>query len=255
VKEAAVFTCEKDFRKWFEQNLDRFGIKEIILSQEVCPDYVVIMQDGRCAKIEAELFAVNFKYHGHDPKNVDYIVACYSKTEQIEGVPVLSVHKFWCYDLEPSEPLPPEAPLSKDEARLLSAIDQSGGISICALSAGELAGDSQLYMRVSPEWTKSLPRKRIEEGLGNVLSESAKKWVRKYHHFLVGAGISEKACVLIESLVRRGLVQCRPISFISSAFDGAIVDHPAWLPIELRTTLKAWEYHEEDIMRYLCGRC
>jgi hypothetical protein len=55
MKEAAVFTSEADFRRWFEKNLVRFGIRKIVLSQEVCPDYVVIMEDGRTAKIEAAL--------------------------------------------------------------------------------------------------------------------------------------------------------------------------------------------------------
>jgi len=251
MKEAAVFTTEKDFRKWFDQNLDKFGIKEIYLSQETCPDYVVVMQDGRHSKIEAELFAENFKYHGHDPKKADCIVACYSKSEQVCGVPVMCVHKLWCFDAEAFEPLSPEAPLSEDEARLLSAIHQSGGISICSLSQGELAGEMELFMRAPPEWMKSLRWKRIEEGLGNVLSPSAKKWAMEYHHFLVGAGISKKGCALIESLVRRGLIESRPISWLSSAFDGAILDHPGWLPVELRATDRAWEYHQADIVKYL----
>lgn len=98
MKEAVVFTNEKEFRGWFEKNLSQFGIKEIFLSQEACPDYVVIMEDGRPAKVEAELFGVNFKYHGHDPAKADFIVACYSKTDEVEGVPVKAVHRLWCFD-------------------------------------------------------------------------------------------------------------------------------------------------------------
>ena len=98
MKEAVVFTNEKEFRRWFEKNLSIFGIKEIFLSQEVCPDYVVIMEDGHPAKVEAELFAVNFKYHGHDPAKADFIVACYSKTDEVEGVPVKAIHRLWCFD-------------------------------------------------------------------------------------------------------------------------------------------------------------
>jgi len=254
MKEAAVFTAEKDFREWFERNLDQFGIKEIVLSQEPCPDYVAILSDGRCAKIEAELFAANFKYHRHDPKKVDYIVACYSNTQQVEGVPVLSVHKLWCYDIEAFQPIPSEAPLSEDEARLLSAIHFTGGISLSALSQGELAGDEQLYMRVPPDWIKALPHKRIEDSAGNILSESAKKWVRKYHHVLVGEGISEEGCALIESLLSRRLIEWRPISFLASAYDGAVVKHPAWLPVELRTSPLALEYHKRDITTHPFGR-
>lgn len=136
MKEAIVFTNEAGFRSWFEKNLARFGIKEIVHSQEVCPDYWVIMEDGKHARIETELFAVNFKYHRHDPAKADYIVACYSKTDEILGVPVMAVHRLWCFDLEPSEMLPPEDSLNEDEASLLSAIHQTGGISVSALSQG-----------------------------------------------------------------------------------------------------------------------
>ena len=253
MKEAGVFTTEADFRTWFEKNLGNFGVREIVLSQEVCPDYVVIMQDGRTVKIEAELFAVSFKYHGHDPSKVDYILACYSKTKEVEGVPVIAVHKLWCFDVESAIPLPAEAPLSEGEAGLLSAIHQSGGISVSALSEGKLAGDQQLFLRVPPELVAAIPRGRIVDSILNILSQRTKEWLRRYHHVLVGAGISRGGCELIESLVRRGLVEYRPIAFISSGYDGVIVDHPAWLPMELRATREAWEYHKDDIMKHLLG--
>src|SRR5260370_1159274 len=105
------------------------------------------MNDGSVAKIELELFAVNFRYHGHDPKTVDYIVACYSKSDEVEGVPVIAVNKLWCFDHTPEAPIAPEAPLSEAEAKLLSAIDFFGGIAISALSNGRLAGDQELWFR------------------------------------------------------------------------------------------------------------
>lgn len=254
MKEAAIFTNEADFRRWFERNLARFGIKEIVLSQEVCPDYVVIMEDDRPAKIEAELFAVNFKYHGHDPTKADYIVACYSKSAEVEGVPVMAVHRLWCFDVEPLDPLPPDDPLGEDEASLLSAIHQSGGISVSALSQGELGGDQQLWMRVSPEKIAAIPRGRIVDSLLNILTQPAKEWLRKYHHLLVGAGISEEGCRLLESLMRHRLIEHRPIEVIAAMYDGVIVMHPAWFPVEVHATPEAWKYHKDDILKYLFGR-
>lgn len=53
VKEVPLSTTEADFREWFEEHLDQFDIREIILSQEPCPDYVVMMNDGTPAKVEA----------------------------------------------------------------------------------------------------------------------------------------------------------------------------------------------------------
>ncbi len=254
MKEAVVFTNETEFRSWFEKNLSRFGIKEIFLSQEVCPDYVVIMDDGRPAKVEVELFAVSFRYHGHDPAKADFIVACYSKTDEVEGVPVKAIHRLWCFDPEPLDFLSPSDPLSEDEAALLSAIHQSGGVSLSALSEGELCGDQEIWIRVPPEKIAAIPRGQIDDSVLNILTQSAKKWVRKYHHLLIGVGISAEGCRLLESLVRRQLIAHRPINFMASVYDGVIVEHPAWLPVEVYATLQAREYHKDDILKYLFGK-
>jgi hypothetical protein len=254
VKEATVFTNEAEFRSWFEKNLSRFGVKEIFLSQETCPDYVVVMEDGRYAKVEAELFAVNFRYHGHDPSKVDYIVACYSKTDEVEGVPVKAVHRLWCFDPDPLELLPPESPLTEDEASLLSAIHQSGGISLSALAEGSLRGDQQIWIRVPPEKIAAIPRGRIEDSVLNILTQPAKEWLRKYHHLLIGAGISEDGCRLLESLTRHQLIGHRPINFMAAVYDGVIVKHPAWFPVEVYDRPEARQYHWDDILKYLFGK-
>ena len=47
MREAAIFKTEGEFREWFEARLDRFGVKRIILSQEVSPYYTLEMTDGR----------------------------------------------------------------------------------------------------------------------------------------------------------------------------------------------------------------
>jgi hypothetical protein len=212
------------------------------------------MQDGTPAKIEAELFDISFKYHRHDPAKADYIVACYSKMAEVEGVPVLAVHRLWCFDVEPSERVPPENPLNEDEASLLSAIHQTGGLSVSALSQGDLAGDQEIWMRVPPDKIAAIPRGRILDDIFNILTQPAKEWLRKYHHLMVGAGISEKSCRLLESLMRRQLIAYRPIEIIASMYDGVIVNHPAWFPVEVYATHDAWKYHKDDIVKYLFGK-
>ena len=251
MREATVFTTEADFRRWFEAHLSAFGVRKIVLSQEVCPDYVVEMESGEILKVEAELFAINFKYHGHDPAKADLIIACYSKTDCVEGVPVRALHRLWCFDVEPIDLLPPEAPLTEDEGRLLSNIHSSGGLNIAAFSQGNLAGDGELWMRVPPELIAAIPHTRIVASIFNVLSQPTKEWLRRYHHILIGAGISGKGCELLESLSRRRLIAHRPLAWIAAAYDGTIIDHPAWLPTEVYATDNAWTYHETDIMRYL----
>lgn len=254
MKEAIVFTNESDFRSWFEENLDQFDIKEIVLSQEVCPDYVVLMKDGKCAKIEAELFAVNFRYHKHDPAKVDYIVSCYSKTDKIEGVPVKTANDLSCFDIESFNSIPPQDSLNEDEALMLSIIHQSGGTSILSLSEGVFKGEKQIWMRISPEKISSIPRKQIVESVFNVLTEESKKWVRKYHHLLIGSNISENGCKCIESLYKRNLISFRPISIIASMYDGVVMNHPGWLPVEVYATHEAWKYHKPEIVKYLFGK-
>ncbi|MDQ5986396.1 MAG: hypothetical protein CSYNP_02120 [Syntrophus sp. SKADARSKE-3] len=254
MKEAVIFTNEMEFRHWFEKNLSQFGIKEIILSQRACPDYVVIMEDGLPAKVEAELFAMSFKYHDHDPAKADFIVACYSKTDKVLGVPVKAVHRLWCFDADPLDLLSPSDHLSEDEAMLLSAIYQSGGISLSALSEGELGGDQQIWIRLPPESIAAIPKGRIDDSLLNILTQSTKEWVRKYHHLLIGAGISEDGCRVLESLVRHQLIHYKPINFLSSMYDGVIVKHPAWFPVEVSATPMAREYHKDDILKYLLGK-
>src|SRR6266850_4003591 len=251
LREARVFTTEAEFRQWFEKNLSEFGVHKIVLSQEACPDYVVIMEDNRVLKLEAELFASNFKYHGHDPKKADYILAGYAKTPTVEGVPVMALHRLWCFDIEPTESIPPEAVLSEEEAQLLSAIHSSGGISVAALSQGNLAGEGELWTRVHPARIATIPRGRIVDSVVSVLSQSTKEWLRKYHHLLIGAGISQKGCELLESLFRRNLIGYRPIEWLAAAYDGSIIDHPAWLPTEVYATDDAWTHHEADIMQHL----
>lgn len=244
MKQGTVFERESDFRQWFEANLDRFGVKRIILSQEPCPDYVAEMVDGRVLRIEAELFAVNFRYHRHDPSKVDLIVACYSRAESIEGVPVLAVHKLWSWEYEPSQQTPPTEPLSSHEKDLLRAVHWMGGVDLTGLgaSAPGFSGDQLMWLRFSPDAVDAFPRGR-DDSIFTVMRPETKAFIKKFHHALIGAGLSEAACDAVHSLQRRRLVGYRPLAFIAAVMDGGLVDHPAWLPTEIYVTKKARDEH------------
>lgn len=140
MEEAIIFYTESDFRTWFEDNKSRVGVKRIILSQEVCPDYVVEMENGEIAKIEAELFAISFKYHKHDPAKVDYILACYSDQEEVLGVPVLAINKLCKFEPGQSDPLPSEGPLSDEEFEMLGYISFFGSIELSQLAKDKFSG-------------------------------------------------------------------------------------------------------------------
>ena len=249
MKEAVVYYTEREFREWFDKNYQQFDIKEIILSQEVCPDYVVIMKDGRTLKIEAELFAANFKYHKHDPSKADLIVACYAKEDNIQGVPVVAINKLWLYELTPVDKLPSEGPLSQDELIILSIIVFHGSIELSSLAQKEFKGDKELFMRVTPELIASFPRGKPVDNIFSFISPEAKKYIKKYHHILIAANLSEKACDAFESLTRRELIKIRPIPFIAAAYDGTIISHVGWIPTETYPTENVEKYHKENVRK------
>lgn len=181
-----------------EAHLESLGIKRVIVSQEVCPDYVVEMSDGSIARIEAELFAVNFRYHRHNPKKVDCILACYSKTDAIDGVPVIAVNKLHLWEPQPKESISGDIPLSEAEAELLAALLFTGGLSVAALGEGVFAGDRALWIQFAPERVAAFPR-GSDDSLMTVLPPEAKKFIKKYHHALIGAGLSALACDAIDT--------------------------------------------------------
>jgi hypothetical protein len=208
------------------------------------------MKNGEIAKIEAELFAINFKYHRHDPSKADYILACFSKEEKVEGVPVMAINKLWYYEPIPTEPLLPEGPLSENELKMLNIIKSFGSIEITALCDGYFSGNRNLYMRISPEYIASFPRGTIEDCLGNIISPQTKKYIKKYHHALIATNLSEKACDTIELLNRRGLIKARPIPFISAIYDGTMIKHDGWIPTEVYLTSAVDKFHKKALLDY-----
>jgi hypothetical protein len=96
-KKILEFKSEAQFRKYFEKNLDKFGVQMIKLSQEVTPDYVCIMKDGSVKNVEAELDAQSFLQHAHDETKVDLIICAVSSVDRIHGIPVVAL------DYRPSE--------------------------------------------------------------------------------------------------------------------------------------------------------
>lgn len=247
MREAVVFHTEKEFREWFDKNYEQFNIAEIILSQEVCPDYVVKMKDGSVLKVEAELFAINFKYHNHDPSKADLIIACFAKESEVEGVPVIAVNKQWIYEYSPIEKLPPEGPLSDDELIMLSVISFHGSIELSSLAQKEFKGNNEIFIRVRPELIASFPRGKVDDNILNIISPKAKEYIKKYHHVLIGANFSNRACEAFESLSRRELIKIRPIPFIAAAHDGTIIDYEGWVPTEVYLTENAKKYHKQGI--------
>ncbi len=256
MKKAVVFYNEKDFREWFESNLDFFDVKRIILSQEPCPDYILEMKDGRVLKVEAELIDINFKYHKHDPAKVDLIIACYASNKEILGVPVKAVNKLRMFDFEPREKLSPEGPLSEDEIQMLQMILSSSTLSLLAIGRGIFAGNETIYLHASKELVEFLKGKRLGDSIFNIITSSAREYIRKYHHMLVASGWSERACNTFESLMKRELIRVRPISFMEAAYDGFVLNHEGWMPSEAFPTGNVKKYHKyiyDDLWKTMFG--
>lgn len=89
---AAPFRTEEEFGDWFEDNIDKFGFQEIIKKRgNASPDYRVRDEHGEVKEVELELVGKNFVSHGHDPEDTDLIICLFSRTDTIEGVPVLAI--------------------------------------------------------------------------------------------------------------------------------------------------------------------
>ncbi|MDY6788773.1 MAG: ribbon-helix-helix domain-containing protein [Candidatus Nanohaloarchaea archaeon] len=86
------FKDEKEFGKWFEDNLEKFGFKEVVERRKrSSPDYRLKDGEGNMQEVELELLGKNFIYHDHDPEKVDQIICLFSEEDKIKEVPVTSV--------------------------------------------------------------------------------------------------------------------------------------------------------------------
>ena len=95
VFEACIpFRSERDFAKFFEENLEKFGFKKIIEKRYASsPDYVIEDFNGKRRNVELKLFAEDIKSHKYNSSKVDYVVALFSTADNINGIPVISVLK------------------------------------------------------------------------------------------------------------------------------------------------------------------
>lgn len=242
-----IYDTEWEFREWFEDNIDRFGFERVILSQEPCPDYVVKAKSGEELLVEAELFAANFVPHGHDPKKVDRIVACYAAKNEISGVPVLAANDLREYNPTPVRPQKITGALTAIERRVLSIVMATGGVELSALAQKGFEGNLLMYRRVSPDMVAALRGKRVTDSLFQALSPETRRFARKFHHVLLGAGLNDDLCQALGRLQSRGLTDIRPLSILAAMYDGAFVDHDGWLPTEVYATKEAHKQYRVDV--------
>jgi hypothetical protein len=73
--ERVTFANETGFRRWFEEHVDLFGFRGIIVSQEKCPDMVLRKKRGGKVRVELEACTSTFTSHKHDSREVDMVVA------------------------------------------------------------------------------------------------------------------------------------------------------------------------------------
>lgn len=235
----AIYDTEQEFREWFEDNLNHFGFKRIILSQDPCPDYVVETETGEVLRVEVELFAANFIIHGHDPRQVDRIVACFSAEDQIVGIPVLAANDLREYSPRPAGTKQTGEDLSINERRVLGIVMGTGGIELSALAQQGFAGNLFIYRRVAPELVAGLKGARIQDSLLQVIGRETKQYIRKFHHVLLGGGLSNELCEALNGLEMKGYIAFRPLPFIAALYDGIILDHKGWVPTEVYATKEA----------------
>ena len=249
-----IYDTEQEFREWFEDNLDHFRFKRIILSQGPCPDYVVETETGEVLRIEAELFAANFIIHGHDPRQVDRIVACFSAEDQIGGVPVLTANDLREYNPRPAGTKQTIEDLSVNERRVLGIVMGTGGIELSALAEQGFAGNLFIYRRVPPDMVMGLKSVRIQDSILQAIGRETRQYIRKFHHVLLGGGLSVELCEALDGLEMKGLTALRPLPLISALYDGIFIDHKGWVPTEVFATKEAYSKYKVDAIGELIER-
>lgn len=240
MKDAILCYSEKEFRRYFEEHLNDFGFEEIILSQKTCPDYVLKMKGGRVVKVEAELFSINFKYHQHDAKKVDYIICCYSSEKSLMGVPIIAANPLWVLEETTTRQNGSckKCTLRPDEKEMLEFIVAHPTTTFAEISRNpEWSGNYCLFHWVSPSKTKGALRGYPKTtSLLSCATRSAVEHMRKYCHFLIAAGLSNKACETIDALLRKRLIYLSPCDYLCYMIDGAIYDSRLWIPVAINVT-------------------
>jgi hypothetical protein len=151
---------------------------------------------GEVLRVETELFATNFISHGHDPSQVDRIVACFSAEDQIAGIPILTANDLREYNPKPVGTEPISGDLSTKERRVLGIVMGSGGIELSALAQQGFPGNLFIYKRVPPDLVAGLKGVRIQDSLLQAIGRETRQFIRKFHHVLLGGGLSVELCEL-----------------------------------------------------------
>ncbi len=85
------FRDREEFSEWFELNKEKFGFRRIVERRREFPSYRIEDEHGKEKEVELELIARDFERRGYNPKRVDLIIAAYSDSKEIAGVPVIPV--------------------------------------------------------------------------------------------------------------------------------------------------------------------
>jgi hypothetical protein len=64
----------------------------------------------------------------------------------------------------------------------------------------------------------------VDDSVFNIIRPESKKYIKKYHHALIGVNFSERACVIFESLKREGLSRCALTATCASEY----LDRSKW---------------------------
>ena len=86
--------------------------------------------------------------------------------------------------------------------------------------------------------------KRIQNSLLLPIRRETRQYIRKFHHILLGAGLSHELCEALNSLETKGLTRLKPLDFLSALYDGICIDHQGWVPTEIYATKEARSKYE-----------
>jgi len=138
----------------------------------------------------------------------------------------------------------------------LGIISFHGSLEISTLAIDKFSGSRSIFIRFPPEWVLSapqgrFPRGRIEDSIFSIISPKTKTYIKKYHHVMIGANLSEQACESLENLRRRELIEIKPIPFIAALYDGTLILNDGWLPTEVCLTTLAKKIYMKKLKQFM----
>ena len=87
-------STEMEVRERFRIINEAFGLFDVLLSQDLFPDFVLRARNGKVIRAEVETRASHFQLHKHDANQCDLVI-CWINNWADSPIPVWPIAHFW----------------------------------------------------------------------------------------------------------------------------------------------------------------